>query len=279
MSRLTESDLLAWATVNAQSEDNTVNRPLQPLDPKWVDVILGKGDAIRLKECFEVVYSDKSLEEKLQAFDEIELLVESIDNANDLRPLGLWPKLLKALEFEEDELRMFSLWVIGTAIQNNEKAQQAFYDFEALGHILRALEQDKSIKVRQKALYCLSSAIRQNKQLYDQFVKQDGYQLLFQLFGDADTSIVTRSLFLLNQLLKDETIQQECLSRLGNVPNMILDLIPSINDIALLEEAFAFMVQIKSSGLLPSNAKHILHQKLSDLIEGKEELLHLYALL
>jgi hsp70-interacting protein len=82
----------------------------------------------------EIICEKKELYEKLAAFDELELLVESSDNACgtflnieiDLEPLGLWPSLLHLLEQDpEAELRKYAAWTMGTAVQNNLKSQQA----------------------------------------------------------------------------------------------------------------------------------------------------------
>ena len=55
-------------------------------------------------------------------------LVESLDNANDLKILGLYPPLIelytnKTGQHANDEsVRMHAIWILGTAIQNNEKS-------------------------------------------------------------------------------------------------------------------------------------------------------------
>jgi hypothetical protein len=45
------------------------------------------------------------------------MLVESLDNANDIEPLKLWPDIVKNLTNSESELVVQCLWVCGTAIQ------------------------------------------------------------------------------------------------------------------------------------------------------------------
>lgn len=51
------------------------------------------------------------------------MLVESIDNANDLKPLGMWPDIVKHFHSQEPEVVVQALWVAGTAVQNNPSAQ------------------------------------------------------------------------------------------------------------------------------------------------------------
>ena len=67
---------------------------------------------------------DTTLDNKLIAFDNFEQLVENLDNANMLEVLGLWTPLVEELEAEEHERRMMAAWCVGTAVQNNEKAQE-----------------------------------------------------------------------------------------------------------------------------------------------------------
>jgi hsp70-interacting protein len=86
-----------------------------------------------MKNCMAVISAaDSTHDAKLTAFDELELLVESIDNAKDLGPLGLWPGLVKCLqsppghhEAESDEIKFAALWVMGTAVQNTPSVKKA----------------------------------------------------------------------------------------------------------------------------------------------------------
>ncbi|KAK7935760.1 Nucleotide exchange factor Fes1 [Apiospora marii] len=116
-----------------------------------------------------------TLESKLTAFDNLEQLIESLDNANLLSKLGLWTPLLELLAHDESEIRLMACWVVGTAVQNNEPSQERLV---ALGGVERLVamalgdrltadgardesKTDKEAKdVRRKAVYALSSACR-----------------------------------------------------------------------------------------------------------------------
>ncbi|KAJ1556902.1 hsp70 nucleotide exchange factor fes1, partial [Cladochytrium tenue] len=134
-------------------------------DPKWVDVILGKSDAVRMRDAVATI-ADASLptEDRLAAFDELELLVESIDNANDLRPLGLWAPIVAVLRTDPDaELRAFAAWVLGTAVQNNPRAQKDFLETPgALDALSAALATESNAEVLAKAMTLLSGLLRHN---------------------------------------------------------------------------------------------------------------------
>lgn len=52
-------------------------------------------------------------------------LIELIDNANNMPILKLWDPLLSLLSSPHPEIVAHTCWIIGTAIQNNIKAQAA----------------------------------------------------------------------------------------------------------------------------------------------------------
>ncbi|KAJ3230210.1 hsp70 nucleotide exchange factor fes1 [Chytriomyces hyalinus] len=183
---VTSSDLLQWAVINnaTKKEDapyqaNPVKH--EPIDPKWVDVILGKSDSVRMKECVDILQDNtKDLDEKLTAFDELEMLVESLDNANDMRNLGLWKPILTILkEDQETEMRVFAAWVLGTCVQNNPPAQKDFVAADGLPILLHALSKDKDSEVVAKCMTCLSGLVRQNPSVYEQLaiVAADGSKM------------------------------------------------------------------------------------------------------
>ena len=125
--------LLKWSVQNSQrqaeSENTTAppntNEAARTLTPDMINALFGgPSDADLMKAAMEVLHSKESdLENKLVAFDNFEQLIESIDNANNLEPLGLWAPLVQLLKHEEADMRRMAAWCIGTAVQNNEKAQ------------------------------------------------------------------------------------------------------------------------------------------------------------
>lgn len=84
----------------------------------------GPSDADLMKESMAALLSDEvDLENKIVAFDNFEQLVENIDNANNMEPLGLWTPLVGLLQHKEADMRRMAAWCVGTAVQNNEKGQ------------------------------------------------------------------------------------------------------------------------------------------------------------
>lgn len=69
------------------------------------------------------------LDDKMIAFDNFEQLIESLDNANNMEPLGLWSPLAGLLDHDEPDMRRMAAWCVGTAVQNNEKSQDKVCPF------------------------------------------------------------------------------------------------------------------------------------------------------
>ena len=125
------NELLKWSIENSSTAGNdpSVQQPRDPtqgLNAEALRQLLGgPSDADRMREAMAAIQSpDVSLENKLTAFDNFEQLVEGIDNANNMEPLGLWAPLVAQLGNEEAEMRMMAAWCLGTAVQNNVKAQE-----------------------------------------------------------------------------------------------------------------------------------------------------------
>jgi hsp70-interacting protein len=52
-------------------------------------------------------------------------MIELIDNANNMAVLKLWQPLLDLLQSPSPKIVTQALWIMGTAVQNNPKAQAA----------------------------------------------------------------------------------------------------------------------------------------------------------
>ena len=98
----------------------------RPLNPEALTALMGgPSDAQLMQEAMAAIQSpDASLENKLVAFDDFEQLIEIIDNANNMESLGLWTPLVGQLDSEEADMRRMAAWCLGTAVQNNLKAQE-----------------------------------------------------------------------------------------------------------------------------------------------------------
>jgi hsp70-interacting protein len=127
------NELFRWGI---EHTDTTKGTPSAPIDSakaqenqKILEAVLGgPSEADLMKEAMAAIQSPEvDLDNKLVAFDNFEQLVESIDNANNLATLGLWEPLLAQLKSKEARLREMAAWCVGTAVQNNVKAQEKVY--------------------------------------------------------------------------------------------------------------------------------------------------------
>ncbi|KAI9853622.1 MAG: hsp70 nucleotide exchange factor fes1 [Vezdaea acicularis] len=180
------NQLLKWGVENsstAQTSSDTPSDPNAPqdappqhsardLNPDALAALLGgPSDAELLVESMTAIQtSSVSLADKLVAFDNFEQLVESIDNANNLGPLNLWTPLIAQLSATEHELRMMAAWCVGTSVQNNIKAQERLVAVNGIAPLVKLVLEDKEQSVRRKAVYALSSAVRNYQPALDELI-------------------------------------------------------------------------------------------------------------
>ena len=123
------NSLLKWSIQNqgntTDNNNNVVESASRGLNPEVLSSLFGgPSDAVLMKSAMDALYSpDVDLENKMIAFDNFEQLIESLDNANNMEPLGLWTPLVQLLSHEEADMRRMAAWCVGTAVQNNEKSQ------------------------------------------------------------------------------------------------------------------------------------------------------------
>jgi hsp70-interacting protein len=190
------NELLKWGIENSEASRNDPNAPKSPntqLDPQTLQEILsgmsGPSDAEIMKGKMQVItHPDCTLEQKLIAFEDFEMLIQGIDNANNIESLKLWAPLIEQLENEEADLRKYAAWCAGTAVENNVKAQERVsclppqkYPVSltdspqllllgALPTLVKLATEDTNEAVRKKAVRALSCATRNYQPALDAVV-------------------------------------------------------------------------------------------------------------
>lgn len=165
------NQLLKWGIENSENPstdptsttDPKAERPSgRPINAEALNTLFGgPSDADLMKESIATVLSPHiTLSNKLVAMDNFEQLIENLDNANNMDVLGLWAPLVQLLKSEEAELRRYAAWCVGTAVQNNVKAQERFLAEDAISILAHMSIEDANEPVRRKAIYALSSEIR-----------------------------------------------------------------------------------------------------------------------
>ncbi|KAJ3871471.1 Le.MFB2 [Lentinula edodes] len=231
--------LLRWGIENSTPQNNTTantNNTTTPnttnnnnnnapptrrpdLQPEIIDLLLGKSDAVLMKEAMAIAVDEGNTEEdRVSALDNLEMLIEQIDNANNLSNLKMWDPLHALLTSSPDSVATQALWVIGTALQNNPSAQDAYLKLNPLPTLTSFLsppptpnsnsnsKPSPSKPLRSKAIYALSGLLKHNAPALLQLSINDahgcdGWDKLRLALQDPDITIRRKTLFLLNALL------------------------------------------------------------------------------
>lgn len=142
----------------------------------------GPSDAQLMQESMAAITApDVTLGSKLVAFDNLEQLIESVDNANLLAKLGLWGPLLEQLDHEDAGMRRMAAWCVGTAVQNNAPAQERLLAQGGVEKLVEMVskggregEGTESKDVRKKVVFALSSAVRNYQPAMDVATRELG---------------------------------------------------------------------------------------------------------
>ncbi|GME83690.1 unnamed protein product [Ambrosiozyma monospora] len=232
--------ILQWSIAN-QSNDPEERSKAPELKPEDLSKLFGnqKDDAVLMAENMSVIVSQSpeiTIDDKLTAFDNFELLIENLDNANNLKNMGLWEPLLGVLipkenanetKKEEDgegeqELIACAASVVGSSVQNNRPCQDDFLQF-VKGTVYNDGKSESGVNyfeklidlafngsttvgagVQKKALFAVSNLLRYHYPMYVEFKKLGGWEKLNGLlkkFDDLNNNLKLRSVSLLLSLL------------------------------------------------------------------------------
>ena len=171
------NSLLSWGIENSDSgrqPDQPARHP-QLSAEALRSLMGGPSDADLMKEAMRIISSSDpeiTHESKMIAFDNFEQLVEQIDNANNLEAMGLWTPLLLQLDNTSADHRRMAAWCVGTAVQNNVKAQERLLAMNGVDKLVDMSLNDTDKATRKKSVYGLSSAIRNYQPAMNQAVKR-----------------------------------------------------------------------------------------------------------
>lgn len=135
--------------------------------------------------------SSISFEDCLRALEELLILVEPIDNANDLNKLGGLAAVIKQLDHDEPDVRKLAAWVLGKASQNNPIVQQQVLDFGILAKLMKMVRSDV-VEEATKALYTVSALIRDNLYGQEKFYAEAGDMMLKDILSNSTFDIRLR---------------------------------------------------------------------------------------
>lgn len=249
--------LTSSATESATPTPITIRRaeptPVpEKMDSKWVDIILGRSDVTRMKELMlEVQSGDREV--CLLALEELEGFVQGIDNANDLGPIGCWPILMKVVQSEEDDVKMNALWVIGTALQNNPKAQDQFEKINGFEMLLK-IKVDTNACVL-KLLRCFSALLQHSEANLGLFLNMGGFERLCA--WTSNETLRGRMLFVLKVLLQEFSSVAKLLVGSGFISALYQHKDEEVTEFLLLVYSIdASLVDIKKVGTMVGESDH-----------------------
>lgn len=189
-------------------------KPKKALTSEMLDALMGPSDAEVMKDKMRIALDEgEDVNERVFALDDFEMLIESIDNANNIEPLGLWPPLLGLLSAPQDAIIRAAAWVVGTAIQNNPKAQESFHSHSPLPTLLSLISSTHptssshspsiSSQTRSKSVYALSAALKHYPAAQSLLDADDarGWRVLKAGLRDPDGVVRRKVAFLLGTLI------------------------------------------------------------------------------
>ncbi|KAH8114825.1 nucleotide exchange factors-like protein [Phellopilus nigrolimitatus] len=203
--------LLRWSIENTDRTggnggDGSSQQPKQ-IDPEIINVLMGRPESELMKDALAVATDvEKNEDDRLQALDDFEMLVENIDNAINIGKMDMWPPLQELLTSpsSSDKIRSAVLWIIGTAAQNNPAAQNAYIPLpnSPLSKILERLAPNESSSgTRSKAVYALSGLLKHNARGVKLLEESAGWKVLKTALADPDITVRRKTVFLLSSLL------------------------------------------------------------------------------
>ncbi|PIN01549.1 Armadillo/beta-catenin-like repeat-containing protein [Handroanthus impetiginosus] len=147
--------------------------------------------------------SSLSLEDRHRALQELLILVEPIDNANDLHKVGGLKAVIRELNNPNPEIRTISAWILGKASQNNLFVQNQILELGTLAKLMQMARSDLTEEAK-KALYAISALIRNNLEGQGLFYMEAGHLMLQNILSNSSTDIrlLRKSVFLLADLVE-----------------------------------------------------------------------------
>ncbi|KAL7241383.1 hypothetical protein ACSBR2_006906 [Camellia fascicularis] len=126
-----------------------------------------------------------------RALQELLILVEQIDNANDLHKLGGLSVIIRELNNPDPEIRTTSAWILGKACQNNPVVQKQVLELGGLAKLMKMVK-SSFLEEARKALYAVSALIRNNLDGQELFYAETGDLMLQDILSNSNIDIRLR---------------------------------------------------------------------------------------
>lgn len=166
---------------------------------------------------FEMISSQKdySEEELLNIMEDLEYLVHQYDNAQEFVNLDGFKNIVyKNLNGTNIPLKLATLKLLGSSMQNNPKIQIHAIQTGTMDILLRMLSLDNDINMKNRAMYAMSSLLRRFPLAQIKFLRNGGLSVFTKLLESDDIKVQIKIVTLLNDLLLEhrsavEDVQSE----------------------------------------------------------------------
>jgi len=203
------NELLQWAVANSDPEElkkrAEAGETLAPIDKEIGDLLLGgDSDAVRMRRCVDQVLSASDEEDKqLDALEELEFYVETIDNALDLPKVGGFDMISSVLkDIRSADVAASALSVFAVCVQNNPRLQQQAADAGFVAHLLQLLQLKSMPQVQKKSATALSALVRGHSSSTSLFLAESGVSVVVEVINGklVPSQLAQRLWFMLSAL-------------------------------------------------------------------------------
>ncbi|KAL2609933.1 hypothetical protein R1flu_028506 [Riccia fluitans] len=230
-----------------------------------------------------------SVEARKRALEELLILVEPIDNANDLNKLGGLVTVIKELDREEVELRAAAAAVLAVASQNNPVVQAqvrtrlirlenlmvpiTLLRYGVLPKLMKMVRSSSSEEAT-KAFHAVSAIIRNYPSGHEVFYRNGGILLLMELMSNEnmDTRLQKKALSLVADLAEQRIEALDALKSLHKVSRSVRETLQKVCRVEVVLEQLELYFQKLTSEPDQERAEYI-----RDLEELRRELTELFA--
>ncbi|CAR23698.1 Hsp70 nucleotide exchange factor FES1 [Lachancea thermotolerans CBS 6340] len=255
--------LLHWSIANSQGDQEAIEKVGKP-DPQLLQQLFGGGpdETELMKQAVTVASNpEATLDAKLVALDNFEMLIENLDNANNIENLKLWEPLIKLISDPESEIRANVLSIVGTAVQNNEKSQDNFLKYK--DGVRKLIESARAVSeksaVRTKAFYALSNLTRHNKASFEAVETLGGLDVILPVLEDnnATDKLKLRALAFLTAITATVSLTESFLEKLRErkIIESTLKFLDPESSVYVVDRVLNFLSQLITSGLRLNEAE------------------------
>ena len=196
-----------------------------PADYEWLRKVIDSMPSVekQIEQCLDIIHNDSDEDNKIDALQVLQDLVEDIDIANDLAKKGLG-EIAQGMTYnlgndkdndKGERIRSLACWIMSTICQNNPNGQKAIIEQGILPIVLVVLKDNKE-KVTHKALGIVSAMTRDNENgaKYFDENKDTIIDILHEILKNGSDNVITKACVVLRHLCSSkDSIKNESLKK------------------------------------------------------------------